>query len=213
MIKRCIGISSLTEEEYGRIYGMISESARSAVDRKRCPDDKRLSLCGAMLARRCAAELCGVDETAVKIIKDPLGKPQVADMPVYISISHSGEYAVAVAAESPVGIDIEKIRTIRPGMAKRICTDGEIEELFGTADVPREDAMEYSEREALSLKLLRLWTLKEAYLKNLGEGLSGGLRSLSLKINGSVITGPDGYSFSSEESPEGYITSVCVKNI
>lgn len=211
MIKKCISINSVKRDEYCRIYGMLSESSRCAIDRKKNSDDRMLSLCGELLARRCVSELSGADETKVMIVKDDLGKPLVKDIPLYVSISHSGEYAAAVASPSPVGIDIEKIRPVRLGMAAMICTEDEREDIFGSLNIPSDEDIEETEREALSLKLLRLWTLKEAYLKAIGTGLAGGLRSVSFKTVGSDIIGPVGYTFSSEMSPAGYITSVCIK--
>jgi 4'-phosphopantetheinyl transferase EntD len=74
-----------------------------------------------------------------------------------LSLSHSGETAVAVAVGSNaggVGVDIELSRPVRPAMARFFLREGEqdyVNELTG------------SEKER---ELLRLWTVKEALFKS-----------------------------------------------
>ena len=47
--------------------------------------------------------------TTCRVKYDRHGKPYLVGKPFHISVSHSGEYAVAIVANVPVGIDIEKI--------------------------------------------------------------------------------------------------------
>ena len=79
--------------------------------------------------------------------------------------SASSSAGLAALALSPwrVGIDVEQRRE-RPRwerIARRFYTEGEQRAVDGSAD-----------------RFLEFWTLKEAYLKALGIGLPGGLRSL-----------------------------------
>ena len=73
--------------------------------------------------------------------KDGKGKPICDDG--YLSLAHSGEYAVAVWDEVLIGVDIEQIRPLSPALSKRLGTD--------------EPLME--------------WVKREAYGKALGVGV------------------------------------------
>jgi len=100
------------------------------------------------------------------------GKPRLADGVPFFNASDSGDYVVVALAMAEVGVDIEIVRVVRhhDRLAKRVCTDRELEML---ARAPEE------ERDAL---LLRLWTCKEAALKAVGIGLSGGARNVEAEI-------------------------------
>ena len=76
---------------------------------------------------------------------------------IFWSLSHKPEAVAGVAARQPVGIDIEIIRPVRPGLMEKI-TDAEERRLAE----PVTDA-----------GFFRFWTAKEAVLKAVGEGLRG----------------------------------------
>jgi len=93
------------------------------------------------------------------------GKPYLRDYPnVHFNISHSGQYVVCAVADRPVGIDVQVIGAYRPDVAARVCTGKELARL-GASDDP---AVEFT----------KLWTQKEANLKMLGYGITGGIREL-----------------------------------
>jgi phosphopantetheinyl transferase len=79
------------------------------------------------------------------------------------SASSSGGLAALAVAPWRVGLDIEQRREPRrwQGIARRRYTGEEQRAVAGSPD-----------------RFLEFWTLKEAYLKALGVGLAGGLRSL-----------------------------------
>ena len=104
------------------------------------------------------------------------GKPSLAEHPeVHYNISHADGIAAAAVSEFECGIDCERIRPYRPGVMKRVCTKAE-QALINTAPE--------AERE---LMFFRLWTLKEAYVKALGRGLSFPLREAVFTFEGNEI--------------------------
>lgn len=114
----------------------------------------------------------GAEPENLRILFSEHGKPHLPDGGPFFNASDSGDYVVVALTTAKVGVDIELVRTVRrhDRLARRVCTDRELEML---ARAPEE------ERDAL---LLRLWTCKEAALKAVGIGLSGGARNVEAEI-------------------------------
>jgi len=97
------------------------------------------------------------------------GKPAVTDMPgLSFSVAHSGSMAVvAISARATVGVDVEIVRrrASLDRLAARVLAPAE---LAGWQALPDVDRL---------VGLLRAWTAKEAYLKAIGLGLAGGVRT------------------------------------
>jgi 4'-phosphopantetheinyl transferase len=66
----------------------------------------------------------------IRIIYDEYGKPGIPDFNGHFSVSHSGDFAVAIVSyETPVGIDIERIRDRIERVAERFLTMEELEQM------------------------------------------------------------------------------------
>lgn len=76
----------------------------------------------------------------------------------FVSIAHSGDEAVAVFAERPVGIDLERVRARRAGIERFILH-------------PEEGALLDALPLARTQALILVWTAKEAALKARRSGL------------------------------------------
>lgn len=86
------------------------------------------------------------------------GKPYLASRAVEFSLTHASYYAACALDASPVGVDLEAPR-IPMAVAKRCFHPAELAFLDSLPEPEQTDA------------LLRLWTIKEAYTKQLGRGL------------------------------------------
>lgn len=82
------------------------------------------------------------------------------------SYSHRGPYGAAMVGESPVGIDVELVRALRPQSAHLFLSDGE------TAD---------AQRCAIDHALLHFWCAKEAAWKQRG-GATPTLKRVPLRL-------------------------------
>lgn len=94
------------------------------------------------------------------------GKPQIKSSDIRFNVSHSGSFGLfALARNVDVGIDAEEFRSLPDclSIAERFFCRAEADELRALPCGEREKAF------------LRCWTRKEAYLKAVGEGLSGSL--------------------------------------
>lgn len=119
--------------------------------------NKRRSMAAGMLIKDMCDRL-GISDPVVG--RDKHGKPYIEGHPkVCFNLSHSGEYAVIAYGDRPVGIDIQKARDVKEAFARRIMNEAE----YSGQDVP--DMTD-------SKEICRIWTIKEAYSKLIGIGLS-----------------------------------------
>lgn len=93
---------------------------------------------------------------AGELIKDENGMPLPFDG-TFWSISHKTQYVAGVVSPTPIGIDIERIRSFTRGLFKKTAAD-------------REWALANKEGKTL-LTFFRFWTSKEAVLKATGIGI------------------------------------------
>jgi phosphopantetheinyl transferase len=128
-------------------------------------------LAGRALLRHAIAERTGRDASSLTLTVTATGKPECAGGP-HVSISHSGELVVCAVGDAPVGVDVE---TRPPRDVEAVA------ERYFTAAEARWIATDPSSRFPM------LWVLKEAYLKALGIGLSGGLDSLECRLEPPAI--------------------------
>lgn len=144
-------------------------------------NDYLLSIGGSYLINKCTGHL------SIKYLNS--GKPYKDN--VEFSLSHSNEYVILATSNSPIGIDIEKIKDINPNLI-----DYSFVEL---------DAKEIKTKE----EFFSRWVLKESLVKCIGTGLKGKIKE---------IPSPEGLfnymgeSFSSKSIKyEDYMIGVCVK--
>jgi 4'-phosphopantetheinyl transferase len=130
-----------------------------------------------LLARALQRELLSRYEPRVaprdwRFVRGESGRPSLAPpfdaSGWHFNLAHTaGLVVMAVGRAAHIGIDVEALDQRVPlQVAQRYFSEREIAALHAL------------EPEEQPRRFLRLWTLKEAYLKALGEGLSGGLDSM-----------------------------------
>ena len=96
--------------------------------------------------------------------KDEHGAP-IPVNGVYWSISHKDEYVAGIAAQCPVGIDLERVRPVGRALFNKVCgSDGQYPFLMF-----QEHPMAVQKNADL---FFRIFTAKEAVVKSQGVGLS-----------------------------------------
>ena len=134
----------------GPLDALDPDGARAVV--WRVPDDGARHHAAAALV----AHLSRQPESAVRLGRSPAGQPRVAHPPGwYISLSARGGQALIGAAQRPIGVDRE-------------CLDGgpPLWDMLGPAEA---SALRATPAEAWSRGWTRLWTIKEAHAKRIGE--------------------------------------------
>lgn len=150
---------TMTAEEYEIWYAQMASERQEKTDAMRRDDHRKASVTADHLARTMIAEACGVVADSIRFRKDENGKPHAVDLPIHFNVSHSGDFVACAVDNSPVGIDIEQIRSIRPALVKKVCTEAErayVEDLEGN----------------MLVRFFEVWTSKEAWFKYIGTGIT-----------------------------------------
>lgn len=131
---------------------------------------------------------------------DKHGKPYFVNSDLKFNISHSGRYVVAAVSDFEVGIDIQKKKADKHRIAEKNFLQGECAYInAGANDEERHQ------------RFCEVWTLKEAYLKNIGMGLRKPLNSFEIMFRpeGPVIRNLTEYRYTQFMMNDKYIVSIC----
>ena len=197
-------ISNMSNESYLELLQMMPQSRIDKISRYKQDADKKRSL-AAMALLINAAKYYGI--TNFDIVEESNGKPHfVKGTDLQFNLSHSGEKVMCTIDTHPVGCDIQEMGEIKLAVAKRFFSQEEYELISSLNSKEEKKEMFY-----------RLWTLKEAYIKATGEGLSRELNSFSFDIelnSQKLIKGinTDGYVFF-EGSIDNYRYAICSNNM
>ena len=183
---------------------------REAIRRYRFPADQVRSL-GAGLLLYSVLKEYEMQHTPIAV--SPYGKPLLEGSDFCFNLSHSGNYAVCSYGYGSSGVDIECDQSAKPELAKQFFHQKESNLVS-----------EFGEK-----MFIRLWTLKESYIKENGKGLSLGLDTFCISpgrtehvpssdfmmipaiSDMSSVEGDDRFHFA-EFVVDGYHISVCSKN-
>lgn len=100
------------------------------------------------LLRAAARRTWGWEELP-SLVTSPRGKPLFEGRSDrWLSLSHSGGYALCALSDAPVGVDIEVVRAHRPGLPAYALSEAELAAFDGSWE-----------------DFARLWTLKESWCK------------------------------------------------
>lgn len=205
-----IYVADVTNAELKYLEEHVSEGRIDRSRKYKAEIDRRRSLGVEALLNRALQEVDPSLSVPVQLEADKHGKPHLVtlsnrtenDEPrqIEFSLSHSGSYAACVLAPVPVGIDIEKHKNDNAGVARRFFTRSECEDI--TDDE----------------RFYHYWTLKESFLKAVGQGLSLPMNSFYVTLNpkdGSAVythqVNDHAYFGKYYEIETGYSLAVCAQ--
>lgn len=133
--------------------------------------DQIASLFSELLLRYILETIYLLDRNKIEIFSLPNHKPYLLNCnDIYFSISHSGNKIALSICDTENGIDIQQIEFIDNAT---ICLSCSREELSFLQAVPTETMLHH---------FFRLWTMKECYVKALGDGFIRNPNEISIPI-------------------------------
>jgi 4'-phosphopantetheinyl transferase len=170
-------------EKVKEYAALLPDERQEKIARYRFDSDRLLSLAAGLLIRSVIGDS--------PIILNEHGKPYVEGFGRHFSVSHSGRCAAIAVDEDEIGLDVEQLAAEdRLKIAARFYHPEEQRFVEEAEDQPR--------------AFTRVWTRKEAYLKQIGTGIATDLTAfstLSGELNSRIA------SFDLDE----YTLSVCAE--
>lgn len=147
-------------EETAYLLEYVSENRKQKVIRYRNDCDKILSLYAALLVRMELSRISSIAADKLTFSAESMRKPVCLDNICDFSISHTRNLILLALSEtSAVGADTEKIKKTQPEIAERYFSEEE-KQFLSCRNEQKENCF------------YNMWTLKEAYCKYKGTGLS-----------------------------------------
>lgn len=191
-----INLNCVSQTELAEWFDAMSDVRREEVLRLKVESKKASKIAADHLCRKAVSEFCGVSPDKIEFGKNEFGKPFAVGLNIHFSVSHSGELVVCAVSEKEIGIDVEKIREIRPDAAKKFACESELEYIAENEN-----------------GFFDIWTLKEAYFKCIGTGLGADIKDVSFMKKGKdFVCSKEGFTFIRPEMPQGYTGSICQKD-
>lgn len=163
----------------------VSVQRREQAMRFRHEGSRRLCLAAYLLLMDGLRKEYGLVEPPV-FDYSPDGKPFIADHPdIHFSLSHSGNVALCVVSDQPVGADVEVPRKITPSLIAYTMNADEQAQINASANP--------------EMQFLHFWTRKEALLKLTAEGIRNDMKE--------VLSAEDRYQIETTQTDK-YIFSV-----
>lgn len=186
-------VSLLNEEAFEKarpaMLALIPEAMRGKIGAFARSNDAQRSLLGEILARLLLHKATGSGLPDEPFSKGEKGKPGPDGFRgIHFNITHSGAWVAVALSPVSVGVDVEKMRKVPEGVARRFFSETENRMIL--------DAGSEAEKSDI---FFTLWTLKESFLKAIGKGLTKNLNSFTV-----VKTSPGNFVLDNDPEAEGY---------
>lgn len=161
-----------------RYRTLLSQDERQKLDRYRFAKDRDTGLLTRVMVRCLLSRYCTVEPSGWRFQTNPYGRPEIA-MPkraraLRFSVAHTrGMIVVFISKNREIGADVESVPYDGPSLQVA-------DRLFSPFEVSDLRSLPARERAA---RFIQYWTLKEAFLKARGVGLSAPLDEFSFSLD------------------------------
>lgn len=193
--------------------GFLSSAEKLRYDQYH-PKAARLFLISRVLVKTVLADKLGISPHEVNLLLHPNGKPFVeGSKAVYFNLTHSADVIIlAVTEEGEIGVDIEQVDREFEWMR--------VDSVLAPIEIEWIKENELTEPFSVYQRFFQIWTLKEAYIKCTGEGMSRHLKKLNFHVLPEHIQFLDStndaqkteqYYFESYIYDSNFIFSICLQ--
>lgn len=155
---------------------LLSQAEQDKVDRYRFPEAQHNALITRAFIRLILSQYLPNDPQHWQFSVSPLGKPELSNgvLPLRFNLSHNNEMLIcALCLDNDIGCDVEN-------MGRKISVNAIAKRFFSAQEAQR--------IQAKPQQFFAYWTLKEAFVKATGLGISQGLDTFSFRIDGELDT-------------------------
>ncbi len=165
--------------QYNHLLSFVDPYKQSIIRKYRKKEDAYRNLFVELTIRHVLISKFNFKNSDIVFLTNKYGKPFLSKKSnLHFNLSHSGVWIICVINNSPVGIDIEEIKLIDfHNISKHFYSNEEHFDLLSKTD------------DSIRLHYFYdLWTLKESYVKYIGEGLNYSLNKFTIKfLNNNII--------------------------
>lgn len=158
-----------SKEQSQALYGSLPSERKERIDKMKVEHLRKKRILTDSFLLYGISVATGISREQIRFCYNENGKPMLDAScgleHVHFNLSHAGDYAVLVVADREIGVDIEKLRNNRLSVAKRFFCEEEYNHIMQCSEEMRDACF------------LKYWTMKEAYVKRIGTGLSVPLNS------------------------------------
>jgi 4'-phosphopantetheinyl transferase len=156
-------------EHFARLLETVGPAQRERICRFRRREDALRCLFGDLLVRAVLIRTSGFRNRDLVFSRAADGKP-VCSAPggLHFNLSHSGCWILAAFDDLPVGLDVEKLGPVDPGVPELVLSPAEMGTMIALPEPRRRPYF------------FETWTIKESWLKAEGRGMTGDLPAYSV---------------------------------
>lgn len=167
----------LSSRQKTALESFLSPREKETTSRFKREQDIEESLLSKYFKRKITSYLLGKSEKQIDFQENEYGRPFVStpNTDIELNVSHSGDWlVVATGSGGGIGIDVERVADVDLDVCYNCFIDTELDYIWKSDSGKLE-------------RFFQLWTLKEAYLKYLGTGLSSSLKDFYCCFSASKV--------------------------
>ena len=164
--------SDCSNEQSLAMYKQLPRERQERIDKTKKRDIAKKRIRIGYFLQQVLSEELNMPMERIQYTYGKWGKPGILSSSTHFNMSHSGRYVVVAVSDEPVGIDIEHKAKNYERVAER-CFCLEEWQYIKNCDNENERKKRF----------LEIWTMKEAYIKYTGEGMTTALNSFNIIQN------------------------------